>query len=148
MALFLNHPLPIAPRPPRAPGGHWAEQAQLNLEGLKGVMRCRARVKNHRPGFLSPEFERSATAFDNGPAKVAQPITATFGPYGQTNREPSSPAHPVEQRANCERKTGAKELDSSLRGTPIQWLSLQFDVRATKARKVGNENGKNAHAPA
>ena len=26
---------------------------------------------------------------------------------------------PVEQRANCERKTGAKELKSSLRGTPI-----------------------------
>ena len=43
--LFLSHPLPIAPKQPRAPGGHWAEQAQLNLEGLKGVMRCRARVK-------------------------------------------------------------------------------------------------------
>ena len=137
MALFLNHPLPIAPRPPRAPGGHWAEQAQLNLEGLKGVMRCRARVKNHRPGFLSPEFERSATAFDNGPAKVAQPITATFGPYGPTSREPSSPAHPIEQRRTMDRlienlphrhtrsskgelrtQNRGEDLESSLRGAP------------------------------
>ena len=95
--------------------------------------------KKHRPGFLSPGFERSATTFDNGPAKVTQTITTTFGPYGPTNREPSSPAHPVGQKTNCERKTGAKELESSLRGTPIQWLSLQSDVRATKARTVGNK---------
>ena len=38
--LFLNYPLPIAPRPPPAPGGHLAEQAQLNLEGLNAVLRC------------------------------------------------------------------------------------------------------------
>ena len=55
---------------------------------------------------------------------------------------------PVEQRANCERKTGAKELDSSLRGTQRQRYRYHSGTwRRRRGRRENEKQEKSAHAP-
>ena len=121
--------------------------------------------KNHRPGFLPPEFERSATAVDNGRRRWPNPSLQALVPQdlsvkkilsspahpvntGPTKQEPSSPALPIEGRRTMNAKQG--------RGLGVQPPGRADIMAIATIRYLGGEGAdggdvkkeENAHAPA
>ena len=79
---ILNRLLPIAPRQPRAPRGPLGGSGPVKPGGPEGgdAVSSESDKKNHRPGFLPPEFERSATAVDNGRRRWPNPSLQALVP--------------------------------------------------------------------